>query len=74
MWRHEVSTPNDWNLLKHQFGALVDDETVNPDCIEKTFDEQVRRRFAEIINRAAAIEPEFGLGSRQRKDLQDEPT
>jgi hypothetical protein len=67
MWRYEVSTPNEWNLLKHQFDALVDDESVDPDCIEKTFDEQVRRRFAEIINRAAAIEPEFGLGSRQAK-------
>jgi len=61
-----VSTPNEWNLLKHQFEALVHDESV--DAIEKIFDEQARRRFAEIINRAAAIEPESGLaGSRYAK-------
>ena len=53
-----MSTPNEWNLLKHQFDALVHDESVDADCIEKAFDEQVRRRFAEIINGAAAIEPE----------------
>ena len=68
-----MSTPNEWNLLKHQFEALVHDESV--DCIEKTFDEQVRRRFAEIINRAADIEPESDrVGAPTRKGLQDEPT
>ncbi len=45
-------TTNEWNLLKRQFDALVHDETVLADGIEKTLDEQVRRRFAEIINRA----------------------
>jgi len=69
MRRHEVSTPNEWNLLKHQFDALVHDEKVDADHIEKIFDEHVRRRFAEIINRAAAIEPESGslVGSRHAK-------
>jgi hypothetical protein len=47
-----VATPTEWNLLKHQFDALVHDEIVDADSIEKIFDEQVRRRFAEIINRA----------------------
>ena len=47
-----MATPTEWNLLKHQFDALVHDEIVDADSIEKIFDEQVRRRFAEIINRA----------------------
>ena len=64
-----MSTPNKWNLLKHQFDALVHDESVDAARIEKTFDEQVRRRFAEIINRAAAIETETArlVGSRREK-------
>jgi hypothetical protein len=47
-----VATPTEWNLLKRQFDALVHDESVNADSIEKTLDDQVRRRFAEMINRA----------------------
>jgi hypothetical protein len=47
-----VATPTEWNLLKRQFDALVHDEIVDADSIEKIFDEQIRRRFAEIINRA----------------------
>jgi hypothetical protein len=30
----------------------VHDEIVDADSIEKIFDEQIRRRFAEMINRA----------------------
>ena len=49
-----VSTPNEWDLLKHQFDALVQNESVDADDrIEKTFDDQVRRRFVELINRVA---------------------
>ena len=44
---------NKWNLLKHQFDALVRGEGVDGDSIEKTFDAQIRRRFAELINRTA---------------------
>ena len=43
---------NEWNLLKDQFDALVHDESVGSDSIEKIFDAQFRRRFAELINRA----------------------
>ena len=72
-----VSTPTEWNLLKHQFDALVHNEGVDPDSIEKTFDEQVRRRFAEMINGAA--ERGTRTGSRRfprlREDWKkDEPT
>jgi hypothetical protein len=56
-----VSTPNEWNLLRHQFDALVHNESVDADSIEKTFDYQVRCRFVELINRAA--EP-----SKQNRD------
>jgi hypothetical protein len=34
--------------------GLVQDESVDPDSIEKVLDDQVRRRFAELINRAAS--------------------
>ena len=44
--------PNEWNLLKTQFDALVH-ECVDADSIEKTFDAEIRRRFAELINRTA---------------------
>ena len=44
---------DEWNLLKDQFAALVHDEHVGDDSIEKVLDDQVRRRFAELINRAA---------------------
>ena len=48
-----MSTINEWNLVKRQFDALVHDDSVETDSIEKTLDEQVRRRFAEMINRGA---------------------
>jgi hypothetical protein len=44
---------NEWNLVKHQFDALVHGEGVEADSIEKTFDAQIRLRFAELISRAA---------------------
>ena len=44
---------NEWNLLKDQFDALVHDENVSEDSIEKILDAQFRRRFGELINRAA---------------------
>ena len=43
---------NEWNLLKDQFDALVHDESVGSDSIEKIFDTQFRRRFTELIKRA----------------------
>ena len=45
--------PNEWNSLKDQFDALMHDESVGADSIEKIFDVQFRRRFAELLNRAA---------------------
>ena len=47
-----MATPTEWNLLKHQFDALVHDEIADAGSIEKIFDEQIRRRFAEMISRA----------------------
>ena len=48
---------NEWNLLKDQFDALVHDENVSDDSIEKILDAQFRRRFVELINRAAGVTP-----------------
>ena len=44
---------NEWNLVKDQFDALVHDESVHEDSIEKFLDDQIRRRFGEWISRAA---------------------
>ena len=40
-------------LAEDQFDALVHDESVHEDSIEKILDAQFRRRFSELINRAA---------------------
>ena len=45
-----MSKSNEWNLLKHQFDALAHDRSVDADDIEKIFDTEFRRRFAELIN------------------------
>jgi len=44
---------NEWDLLKRQFDALVLDESMGAESIEKIFDVQFRRRFAELINQTA---------------------
>jgi hypothetical protein len=72
-----MSAPTEWNLLKHQFDALVHDESVDADSIEKTFDEQVRRRFAEMISRAADRQSGTWADARfplVRDGFFDEPT
>jgi hypothetical protein len=50
--------------LKRQFDALVHDESVDADSIEKTLDDQVRRRFAEMINRAVEDRTSAGMARR----------
>jgi hypothetical protein len=42
---------NEWNLLD-QFRALVRDESMRDESIEKFFDYEIRRRFGEAISRA----------------------
>jgi hypothetical protein len=49
-----VDQTNEWSLLKDQFDALVRDERMREDSIERLCDDQIRRRFAEWIIRAAA--------------------
>jgi hypothetical protein len=44
---------NEWNLLKDQFHALVREDS---DSIEDILDAQFRRRFSELVNRAAEHE------------------
>ena len=46
-----MSKTNEWDLLKHQFDALMHDESVGAESIDKIFDAQFRRRFAELMNR-----------------------
>jgi hypothetical protein len=48
-----VDQTNEWSLLKDQFDALVRDEGMREDSIERLCDDQIRRRFAERIIQAA---------------------
>lgn len=56
----------EWNLLKTQFDALVYGEGVDADSIEKTFDAEIRRRFAELINRTAE-QPKLNRNARRSR-------
>jgi hypothetical protein len=44
---------SEWTLLRDQLDRMAHDESVGSDSIEKIFDDQFRRRFTEVINRAA---------------------
>ena len=59
---------NEWNLLKHQFDALVHDESVGVESIDEIFDAQFRRRFADVINQIA--QPDSTTGSIERRQRQ----
>ena len=52
---------NEWNLVKHQFNALVHDGNVRADGIEEVFDAQLCRRFAELIYRATYRGRRYGI-------------
>ena len=52
----DVLRTEEWHLLKQQFDELVHDESVAADSIEKIFDAEFHRRFAELINRIVANE------------------
>jgi len=43
---------NEWNSLRDQFRALVRDESMRDESIEKFFDYEIRRRFGQVISRA----------------------
>gem|GEM_PF-1174357 len=45
--------PNEWNLLKEDFFALVQNEGVRQDNFEQVLDAQIRHRFGELIAWAA---------------------
>ena len=48
-----MSKPNEWDLLKRRFDALVHDESVGAESVDEILDAQFRRRFAELINQTA---------------------
>jgi hypothetical protein len=48
-----MSKANEWDLLKRQFDALVHDECVDADSMDKIFDDPFRHRFAELITQTA---------------------
>jgi len=51
---------NEWNLLKDQFDALVQNEGVREDSLEQLLDGQIRRRFGELIAWAAGHQRDYG--------------
>jgi hypothetical protein len=44
---------NEWNLLEEEFDALVHNKGVREDNLEQVLDNQIRRRFGELIAWAA---------------------
>ena len=50
---------NEWNLLKDQFDALVQNEGVREDSLEQLLDGQIRRRFGELIAWAARHQRDY---------------
>ena len=40
---------NKWNLLKEEFDALLQNKDVREDILEQVLDNQIRRRFGELI-------------------------
>jgi hypothetical protein len=62
-----VSKTNEWNLVKHQFDALVHDESVDADSLETILDAEFHRRFAELINRVASSQKQTRNVSRFRR-------
>ena len=51
----EALLDKDGNQLKQQFDELVHDESVAAETIEKIFDAEFHRRFAELISRVAGL-------------------
>ena len=47
-----IPKTNEWNLLK-EFDALVHNQDVREDTLEQVLDDQIRRRFGELIAWAA---------------------
>ncbi len=64
-----MSKVNEWNLLKHRFDALVHDESVDTDSIEKFFHAEACRRLAELINRVSNHQTTAGSGTFRKGHL-----
>ena len=70
----EDHTPDEWNLLKEQFHALVREGSDNG---ENIFDGQFRTRFSELIYQAAGFENPtkgHGINSGKRTPLRSTDT
>ena len=48
-----MSKANEWELIKRQFDALIHDENVGAESIDKILDVQFRHRFTELIDQTA---------------------
>ena len=40
----------EWKLLKDQFDALICNERTRSDYVDELFDDEIRRRFGEMIS------------------------
>ena len=47
--------------MKHRFDALAHAQSVDADNVEKIFDMEFRRRFAELINRVTDRGRRYGV-------------
>ena len=41
---------SEWKLLKDEFDALIRNERARSDDVDKLFDDEIRRRFGEMIS------------------------
>lgn len=48
-----MSKANEWELIKRQFDALIHDENVSAESIDKILDVQFRHRFTELMDQTA---------------------
>ena len=48
---------NEWIAVKDQFEELKQRESQSVPDVQETFDEEIRRRFGEMISRAAVGTP-----------------
>jgi hypothetical protein len=71
--RHHVEASmlkaNEWDLLKRQFDALMQDDSV-AESIDEILDVQFRRRFTELINQTAQRNsPTIGYNWPRRQNV-----
>ena len=69
-WKHDLgifycpdmssNSINGWNLRKDDFDALMRNESARDNDLEQALDQEIRRRFGELIASASGRQDDFG--------------